>query len=295
MDTQASNLACQNPRCLQPRGSWLARWRRPKGIQLNKKWYCNPECFEQGAITEFSRINLRGKPNKPIRYRLPLGLLMLSKGFISRQNMERALKAQHESKKGRFGEWLLELGIVTEEQLTIALGMQWGCPVFHMYQKPSFNEWASMVPLHTMETARMVPVHFLPTSRTLYLAFSDGIDYSTLYSLEQMLDCRTQPCVISQSEMAETHDEIRRMHLPSETLLDCPRDTRDLARMVRGWAEANRAERVGAVACPGCWWVRIESQSLIGHLLFRFQEAQSQAKTLPALGVFSSSREPVYS
>lgn len=294
MPSQTSSPSCQNHQCPQAQGSWLGRWRRPKGIWLNRRWYCGPECFEHGAAAEFSRFNLRGERSKSIRYRLPLGLLMLSKGFISSQGMQQALKAQRESQRGRFGEWLIQLGIVTEEQLTTALGMQWGCPVFHLAQSPGLGECALMVPLYAMEAARMAPVHFLPSSRTLYVAFSDGIDFSTLRSIGQMLDCGTEPCVISQSEMAAAHEEIRRMDRPSETMLDCPRDFRDLARQVREWAESNQAERVGAVSCPECFWVRIEGPAAIGHLLFRFQASPPSAATSPALEAISTRHELAY-
>jgi len=294
MPSQITTASCHNQQCPQARSSWRGRWRRPKGIWLNQRWYCGPECFEQGAVEEFSRINLRSERSKPIRYRLPLGLLMLSRGFISSHHMQEALKAQRESQRGRFGEWLIQLGIITEEQLTTALGMQWGCPVFHPGQSTGISESALMVPLYAMETARMSPVHFLPPSRTLYVAFCDGIDFSILRSIEQMLDCRTQPCVISQREMAAAHEEIRRMDRPSETVLDCPRNFRDLAREVREWAETNQAERVGAVTCPECLWVRIEGPAATGHLLFRFQAAQPKAATSPALQAISSRHALAY-
>lgn len=294
MTTESLTPSCENRQCSQARGSWLARWRRPKGIWLNRRWYCSPECFEQGAAAEFSQLNLKVQRNKPIRYRLPLGLLMLSKGLISSQGLQEALRAQRESHKGRFGEWLVELGIITEEQLTTALGMQWGCPVFHLAQSPDLSECALRVPLHAMETARMVPVHFLAASRTLYLAFSEGIDFSMLQRIGQILDCRTQPCAISRSDMATAHDAIRQMDRPSETLLDCPRDFHDLAREVREWAESNQAERVGAVTCPDCLWVLIESPAVVGHLLFRFPQVQPQVSPSPAFQTRYGSQEPVY-
>lgn len=271
MPSHSSILACQNVLCPHNWRSWLKRWRQPKGIWLNKRWYCGLDCFEQGAASEFSQLNLKPERDRSIRYRLPLGLLMVSKGLLSREGMQEALKAQRESQKGRFGEWLLQLGIVTEEQLTAALGMQWGCPVFHLAQSPGFNECAEMIPLCVMETSRMTPVHFMPTSRKLYVAFSDGIDFSVLRAIEQVLDCSTQPCVISESEMATTYEVVRQMDRSLETQLECPDDFRDLAREVREWVETNRAEQVRAANCPGCFWVKIASPRAVGHLVFQFR------------------------
>lgn len=279
MNSNSSAPRCQNSQCSEARSFWLKRLRRPKGIWLNKKWYCGPECFEEGSASLFSRFNLKAERNHTARYRLPLGLLMLSKGLITSEHLQQALKAQRESQRGRLGEWLRTLGIVTEEQLTTALGMQWGYPVFHLAQSPGFSECANMVPLHVLESSRMAPVHVLPTSRTLYVAFSDGIDFSALRGLEQMLDYGTQPCVIGETEMAEALEAISRMDRPSESVMDCPSSAQELACVTRDWAESNHAERIRAVHCPDCLWVRIESATVMGHLIFRFQEA-AQAMAL---------------
>lgn len=262
---------CQNPRCPRPRRPWW-QWRQPKGIWLNKRWYCGLECFEQAAASLFVRMDLKGGKSRQGRYRMPLGLLMLSKGLITGEHLQEALKAQKESQRGRLGEWLRQLGIVTEEQLTTALGMQWGYPVFHLAQSPGFAECAAMTPLPILEAACMAPVHYLPTSRTLYVAFSDGIDFAALRGLEQMLDLSTQPCVIGETEMAEALEEIRRLPRPSETLLDCPCEPQKLAATTRDWAQSNAADRVRVAACSDYLWVRIENLSLSGHLLIRLAE-----------------------
>ncbi|MGH9327444.1 MAG: hypothetical protein ACRD2B_12275 [Terriglobia bacterium] len=272
MSPNSSVPQCQNSQCPENRSFWLRRLRRPKGIWFNKKWYCSLECLEEGTASVFSRFNLKNERNPPARYRLPLGLLMLSKGLISSEHLQQTLKAQRESQRGRFGEWLRTLGIVTEDQLTAMLGMQWGYPVFHLAQSPGFSECANMVPLHILEFSRMAPVHVLPISRTLYIAFSDGIDFSALRGLEQMLDYGTQPCVIGDAEMTEALEAIGRMDRPSEIVIDCPSSAHELAHVTRDWAASNHAEHIRAVNCPGCLWVRIDNASVIGHLIFKFQE-----------------------
>lgn len=278
MKSQDSGSNCHNPQCQYGRRFWFKRWRQPRGIWLNKNWYCSLDCFEQGAVSNFSGLSFQGEPNKSVRYRFPLGLLMLSKGFLSSQSIQEALKAQRELQRGRIGEWLRELGVVTEEQLTTALGMQWGCPVFHLAQSPGFNECAHMIPFRIMEASRMVPVHFMPTSRSLYIAFADGVDFCTMRGIEQMLDCSTRPCVISESEMSAALETISQVDRPEETVLDFPGNFQQLAREVREWAEANQAEQVKAVACPGCLWVRLEGSAAAGNLLFPFEDSQAPLK-----------------
>ena len=269
MNSQGQQEKCQNPLCSNAKRSWLWRLQRPRGIWLNTAWYCSAECFEQGAIEVFSRFNLRMERARSARYRLPLGLLLLSKGLITGQHLQEALKAQRESQTGRLGQWLRQQGIVSEEQVTAALGVQWGIPVFHLAQSSGFAECARMTPLPIMESSRMALIHYLPTSRSLYVAFSDGIDFAALRALEQMLDCNTQPCVIGESEMAEAMEAIRQLPRPSETMLDCPRDSTKLAATTREWAESNDADKVRAVLAPEYIWARLENSSVLGHLLFR--------------------------
>lgn len=262
---------CENALCAA-RMTWLWRWKRPAGVWLNGAWYCSHDCFEQGAADLFSQFNLKPSRGRAIRYRLPLGLLLVSKGLISSEHLQDALKAQKESQKGRLGDWLRQHGILTEEQLTGALGAQWGLPVFHLAQSSGFIECAAMAPVHVMEASRMALVHFMPTSRNLYVAFSDGIDFAALRALEQMLDCGTQPCVIGESEMEEALEAMRRMPRPSETVLDGSGAPKSLAATTRGWAESNKASRVRAVVASESLWVRLENTSFTGHLLFRLSQ-----------------------
>ncbi len=262
------------------------RWRPPKGVQLNKQWYCSLSCFEQGAAELLGKMNLKVNRGRTIRYRLPLGLLLLSKGLISAQHLQDALKAQRESQRGRLGDWLREQGLVNEDQVTGALGVQWGLPVFHLAQSPGFAECAEMAPLSILEAARMVIVHHMPTSRTVYVAFSDGIDFPALRTLEQMLDCSTQPCVIGDSEMREALDAVRQMVRTPETVIECPHAPRELAVTIREWAESNHAIEVRAALAPECLWVRMENDASTGDLLFRLQESPQEAgepQAIPAV------------
>ncbi|MGH9343165.1 MAG: hypothetical protein ACRD19_05325 [Terriglobia bacterium] len=269
---QSIPYRCENTQCPRGRIARLWRWRRPPGIRLNDAWYCSLPCFEQGALELFSQLNLKASHGRAIRYRLPLGLLLLSKGLISAQHLQDALKAQKESQKGRLGDWLRQHGILTEEQLTGALGVQWGLPVFHLAQSTGFVECAAMAPVHLMEASRMALVHYLPTSRTLYVAFSDGIDFAALRALEQMIECSTQPCVIGETEMQEALDAMRRMPRPTETVLDGDCAPKSLAATTREWAESNKADHVRAVVASENLWVRLENSSLTGHLLFKLPE-----------------------
>lgn len=120
----------------------------------------------------------------------------------------------------------------------------------------------------------MAPIHYKPESRSLYVAFSEGLDFGTLRALEQVLECTAQACVISESEMTEALNAIRRAPRPGETVADCPRSAKALARMTREWVEANSPEDVRVALASKFIWVRSESGASPAHLLFRLPEPQ---------------------
>lgn len=265
---------CHGPRCTGGASGWAKRFKAAQGVWFNKHWYCSAACFEDAAAALFASFKLKAGPAHTQQHRLPIGLLMLSKGMINNQNLQEALSAQRESSSGRIGAWLRQKGIVTETQLTVALGIQWGLPVFQPAVKPDWAACAAMAPVRMMEVAHMVPVHYKPAVRTLYVAFSEGLDFGTLRALEQVLECTAQPCVISESEMTEALNAIRRAPRPGEAEVDCPPSSRALARMTREWVEANSPQDVRAALASKFIWVRIESGANPAHLLFRLPEPQ---------------------
>lgn len=263
---------CKGFHCPVP-GGWIKRLKTAKGFWLNKNWYCSADCFEDGVLAALAGAKLKAATSCQ-RHRLPIGLMLLSKGLITKQNLQDALAAQRECASFRIGEWLCRQGLITEGQLTTALGVQWGLPLFQPSANPDYSECAGMVPISVMEAAHLAPVHYKPAGKTLYLAFSDGLDYGSLRAIEQILECTTQPCVISESQMAAVFEVIRRTQRPSETVLDCPRTPKAVARLMHDWVESNASEDVRVALASKFVWARMESRVNTGHLLFRLPEIQ---------------------
>lgn len=263
------------PRCeLRPclnRG-WLwhgIRWRKT-GVYLQQRWYCSLECFER-ALAEMlaQQHSATGRP-KNRSHRVPLGLILLSLGVIRADQLRAALQAQLESGSGQIGEWLGRLGAVTEREVTVGLAAQWSCPVFPLERHQSFLEYAGLVPLAILETCRAVAVHWLPASRLLHLAFVDGIDYTVLYAIEQMLEFRTEPCLATKSAVESALDQIRVQPRPWEVVLDSLHDPSEIARMVKGYANALEVRQVRVATCHEYFWIRLWSSRPTATLLFRF-------------------------
>jgi hypothetical protein len=181
-------------------------------------------------------------------------LLLLSRAQLSAEQLSTALAAQREAGHGKLGEWLQDLGFVSEAQVTAALARQWACPVLRTTPNTSR---VPALPLLLLESFGMVPVDFVEAKATLHIAFSDRIDYTVLYAIEQMLGCHTEPCLISPAMLrralvaqARSREAIVFEHLV---------DAFELARIVRNYATQARASEIRLALCGGYIWTRLES------------------------------------
>ena len=232
---------CESPACLRRRRSWRNLLEPVRGQSLDGHWYCSPACFEQALVLALGKVLPGAAQATPATHRVPLGLLMLSRGLVDNDQLKRALKAQKDSGTGRVGEWLRHIGAVSEEQVTQVLGLQWSIPVFPLGRSQRYRECAQMVPYPLLQAAEMVPVHFLPDSRILYVAFVDYINHSALYALEKMLECRTEPCLARQSQLLKALKELGSRRPPVEILTDVSPDPWAIARAI--------SSGLGTLAC----------------------------------------------
>lgn len=256
---------CADTTCSRVRGIWRRIYARQGGIRLHSVWYCAPQCFERAVGKRLSRTAVAAAPSGMRRHRIPLGLLMLSRGQLNNRQLRSALDAQR-GNGGRIGRWLEDMGFATEQQVTAALGMQWACPVL-----PQFSDFSatSILPFRLLERFRMLPVRFIPQTRTLYVAFSERVDYTALYAVEQVLDCRSEPCLVGHSTMDAAIERLRHGRRSGELLLEGWRQPPEMAHITCGYALKLGAKNVRAVGCGEYVWVRLESDSAATDLMFR--------------------------
>jgi hypothetical protein len=240
-----------------------------RGYSLDGRWYCSPECFGRALAATIRQFSLETVHPPPKDHRLPLGLLMLSRGLVDDDQLKQALKAQKDSGSGRVGEWLRHIGAVSEEQVTQILGLQLSIPVFPLNQSRRFLECAHLVPFSLLEVAEMVPVHHIATSQNLYLAFSDRINYSALYAVDKLLDCHTEPCLALQSQVVQALSELRGRPHPVEILVDNISDPAEMASTILAHAEGLGAADVRVSGFDGLIWARLLSPSGYTDIMFQ--------------------------
>lgn len=200
---------------------------------------------------------------------MPVGLLLLQRGLVSQDQLRTALGKQREAGKGRIGYWLRELGLVDEHSLTSALAQQYGCAVFPLERLPSPVTLENLLPFTLLESVCAVPAYAESDKGSLYLAFGDRLDRSTLFAVEQMLGRPTIGCVAKESVVYELLEHYRRTTPRGEIHFESMRDPVEMTRTIYNYARELRAQRITSINTRNYIWVRIHREAAIRDLLFR--------------------------
>ncbi len=199
---------------------------------------------------------------------------------------------------GKIGEWIEKLGFATEQEVTTALALQWGCPVATSFD-PSTIQSLGSIPLPILEAFQMLPLNYVAPTNTLCLAFGERVDHAALYAIEKILDCRTQPCVAGRKSIARQLDAMRQLPRPSDVEFGPMNNLSEMARIASSYTARLTPEKVRLSRIGRFIWLRLEVASDVGskarnktrsittNLVFRLPN--DSPRPLPVLRPF---REP---
>ncbi len=260
---------CENAACRQPRDPWTAWLRNDLGISLQGRWYCGPVCFEHAAQFVFARLLPGDEVVPKNRHRIPIGLLLLSRGTINDGQLKEALLLQRMQGSGKIGKFLQQIQAASEQDITEVLAAQWGCPIYPLGKAREFLQCASLLPLTMLEAGRMLPVHYLPLQETLFMAFVEGVDRTALYAVEQMLHVRTVPCIVSESDLSCAFESFRPLASAPAAVFESPSDPLEMARTTRSYAWQLGANDVRVVRSGRFIWIRMKTRQGDRDILFQ--------------------------
>ena len=253
-------------------GFWRSRRPQPCCSHLERSWqrlvprrpvvvidgfrYCLERCLEQGLTERLLRTRLTPRPSS-VAHRVPLGLVLLSRQQLTEAQLEAALAAQRHAGRGRIGEWLQALGYATEEQVLAALARQWSCPIVRPAAVIAAAPCIPQIPVGLLEAFQMLPLKYVSATSTLYLAFGDRPDYTVLYAIERMLECRTEPCLalpgfvrtgLEPLAARRGENEIGFARLPNDE---------ECARIITSYCARIDASEIRLAACGPHLWIRL--------------------------------------
>lgn len=257
---------CGYRECLLAGSLWRRMRRRSRGVRMQGERYCRTECLEL-ALTE---ILVRARPvfHRAARavHRVPLGLLLLSRQQLTGPQLRTALAAQRAAGRDqtrsqhqkKIGAWLQELGFATEGQITAALARQWSCPVLRTATMAIGTSRFPAIPSLLLESFQMMPVEMVEASRTLLIAFSEGIDYTMLYAIEQMLGLRTEACLVSPSTMQKSLQALAQHRGSTDIVFERLEDAGECAQIISNYSAKVEATEIRFAKCGEHLWVRLE-------------------------------------
>lgn len=268
---------CARPDCTSRRLPNL--WTANSPLWFRGAWFCSPACAEPALRRYLDQLTASSpRPALP-PHRMPLGLLLLSRGDLSERQLHLALDAQREDPARKIGEWLQVLQFVTEQQVLAALGVQWALPLLAS-PEAALPEPAPLLPAVLRRELRMVPVRFVESTRELYLATSQRVEHTILASIEHMLDSRILPCLVSErvlrSWLSPAHpgNEDLAQHFVRPTALS------EIVRITSSYASRLRSGDIRVAFCGPYVWVRLGSGNHLAHLLFRPAESSLESLSL---------------
>ncbi len=127
-----------------------------------------------------------------------LGELLIERGIINQQQLDKALDAQKE-KGGLIGEVLVELGFVKEEDITQALTVQYGFPYLPLANYEVNPEVINIIPSHVARQYLLIPVD--KVSNNLTLAMSNPLNDHAIEDVELLSGCSIQIFVSTLSDV----------------------------------------------------------------------------------------------
>lgn len=256
---------CANPRCAS---GWLHLWRSRSGPIFEGGWSCSASCtaarIEAAVRREMEGRSLGEALNvSQHRHRIPLGLVMLEQGWVTSEQLRKAMEAQRAAGVGRLGDWLVTGQGVPEALITRALSLQWNCPVLNL-DRHDPEQMAVVLPRLFVEAFAALPLRVAAGS-ILYCGFEDRLDPVLMLAAERMCGLRVESGVVRGTLFQEAHERLLNANFPAAELVSATADA-PLVRSLTRAVERVRPVESKLIRVHDCLWLRMWSRPQSGAL-----------------------------
>jgi hypothetical protein len=252
---------CAGPGC---RTGWLRLWRGRSAPIFEDGWTCSPECTLQQMRAAVAReIDGRASARPAHRHRVPIGLLMMEQGWITSEQLRRAMEAQKAAGNGRLGDWLVAQKSASEELVTRALGLQWSCPVLSL-DNYDCSSLTVATPRLFVDGFGVLPLR-LAAGQVLYLGFAENLDPSLALAVERMNGLRVESGIVRQSLFRPVHARILASRFPAVELVEAASPEAAAVALAKA-IEQCKPVASQLLRVRDCLWLRLWSSPQIGPL-----------------------------
>jgi hypothetical protein len=240
-------------------------WRVRPNVRLHGSAFCFPDCLEPELLRHLQHTFTAPRREQVNSCRVPLGLLMLSRGELTSEQLQQALELQRKNGRGKIGKWLQQLGHTCDVSVAAALASQWSCPVVKTVPA---GVGRCTIPFYLLKNFCMAPVHFSNDRRVLHMAFAEKIEHRALLAIEQMMDCKAEACLTTRSEIDAALLRIEEQKSRAEKFFEGTSDPEETTRIISSYISILNATEIRVASCGEMLWARLMGDELCEDLLF---------------------------
>lgn len=286
-----SRSSCHRKGCSRIRTdfSFFLSRRRPPAFE--NRTFCSDTCLEihiEQVLSE--RWHALSQSKRRIVRRPRLGTILQQSSSVSRDQIEQARQRQIEAGEGRIGEWLLRLGYVSEQQVTLALSRQYNLPLIKLRESDGPSDAAKLVPGKVARSLRFLPVGFDDSQDALRIAVTPPLDFQYHDALRRMTGKGLVTYIADRSVLETLLDRWYEAETAAETetvAFTTFYDVREIACSTVKYACAKRAQNL-QFELPGAYfWTRVDFPAGSIHQLYRHEVSVQPATVAPFQEVFA--------
>ena len=236
------------------------------GIRIGTEWYCSTDCFAGAARTRLAASSNGRVLEMPHSPRMPIGLVMLSKGYLNDDQL-RAAMTQSKMHGEELERTLLRTSLANEGQLASAKAAQWGHPVFT--QEAAAQSIEADIPPSLLRANSAVPLHYSLKAKRVLLGFVDRVENSLLDSIEQITGCHVDPCFITPTKFTEQMELLTAGQDYEEAVFNESLTPTQMSKTIASFAVEISATEAVFTNTRGFAWTRLSGRRRKVDLLFR--------------------------
>jgi Type II secretion system (T2SS), protein E, N-terminal domain len=242
------------------------------GITVGDQWYCSVDCFAAASRPRLATLSDGRVTEMPHSPRLSIGLVMLSKGYLTDDQLRFAM-TQSQIHGENLESALVRLGLAGERQLAAARAAQWGYPIFGQDRISQSVEVD--IPTVLLTACSAAPLHYSPVAKRFLLGFVYRVEYSLLQALEQVTGFRAEPCFITPTDFADQMGRVTAVSGYQEVVIEDQKTPAQMSKTIGGFAVEIGAREARFAQCRNHVWTRLSGKKNTVDILFRTRPATS--------------------
>ncbi len=137
-----------------------------------------------------------------------LGEILINLGLITQEQLDKAIEQQKFTGE-KLGEILVKLGYISEEILFAVLARQFGIPYISLAEYGEIPvEILQLIPEKFAKTYNLLPLEFDQQTKTLTVAMSDPLDIVAIDNLRLLTKCDVKTVVARKNEILEMIEKL---------------------------------------------------------------------------------------